>query len=88
MGSSSVLGFDIEWAGSGPQERGVDRRSGKTIVRANPALYRPAEVESLIGQPRKAQEILGWQRKVAFADLVRLMAEADDRRVRDNSNCI
>jgi GDPmannose 4,6-dehydratase len=79
------LGFDIEWSGSGPEERGIDRRSGKTIIRVNPAFYRPAEVDQLIGNPKKAQEILGWQRKVGFEDLVTLMTEADDRRVRDTS---
>jgi len=79
------LGFDIEWSGSGLDERGIDRRSGKTVVRVNPAFYRPAEVDSLIGNPKKAEEILGWQRKVGFEELVGRMAEADDKRVRENS---
>jgi GDPmannose 4,6-dehydratase len=78
------LGFDIEWSGAGPDERGVDRRSGKTIVRVNPAFYRPAEVDQLIGNPKRAQEILGWRRKTGFEELVALMADADDRRVLDN----
>jgi GDPmannose 4,6-dehydratase len=78
------LGFDIEWSGSGPDEQGIDRRTGKTLVRVNPAFYRPAEVDVLIGNPKKAQEILGWKRKVGFEELVTLMVEADDRRVRDN----
>jgi GDPmannose 4,6-dehydratase len=82
--AASRLGFDIEWSGSGPDERGTDRRSGKTIVRVNPAFYRPAEVDTLVGNPRKAQEILGWQRKIGFEELVSLMAEADDKRARDN----
>ena len=77
------LGFDIEWSGSGPDEQGTDRRSGKTIVRINPAFYRPAEVDVLVGNPKKAQEILGWQRKIGFEELVALMAEADDKRARD-----
>ena len=79
------LGFDIEWSGSGPDERGIDRRSGKTIIRVNPAFYRPVEVDLLIGNPEKAQKILGWQRKIGFEELVTLMAEADDKRVRDHS---
>jgi GDPmannose 4,6-dehydratase len=77
------LEFDIEWSGSGPDERGTDRRSGKTIVRVSPEFYRPAEVDVLIGNPQKAQEILGWQRKIGFEELVTLMVEADDKRVRD-----
>jgi GDPmannose 4,6-dehydratase len=82
--AASRLGFDIEWSGAGPDERGTDRRSGKVVVRVNPALYRPAEVDALVGNPKKAQDVLGWKRSVGFAELVTLMAEADDRRVRDN----
>jgi GDPmannose 4,6-dehydratase len=82
--AASRLGFDIEWSGSGPEERGTDRRSGKTIVRVDPAFYRPAEVDMLVGNPKKAQEILGWRRKIGFEELVALMAEADDKRARDN----
>jgi GDPmannose 4,6-dehydratase len=78
------LQFDIEWSGAGPDERGTDRRSGKTIVRVNPAFYRPAEVDHLVGNPRKAREVLGWRCKTGFEELVTLMAEADDKRVRDN----
>jgi len=82
--AASRFQFDIEWSGAGPDERGIDRRSGKTIVRVNPAFYRPAEVDKLAGNPRKAQEVLGWRRKIGFDELVTLMAEADARRVRDN----
>jgi len=70
--------------GGGPDERGTDRRSGKTIVRVNPAFYRPAEVDQLVGNPKKAQEVLGWRRKIGFEELVTLMVEADDKRARDN----
>jgi GDPmannose 4,6-dehydratase len=82
--AATRLGFDIEWSGSGPDEQGRDRRSGKTIVRVNPAFYRPAEVDTLVGNPKKAQEILGWQRKIGFEALVALMADADDKRAHDN----
>jgi GDPmannose 4,6-dehydratase len=78
------LEFDIEWSGSGPDETGVDRRSGQTIVRINPEFYRPAEVDILVGSAKKAHEILGWRRKLGFEELAMLMAEADDKRVRDN----
>ena len=82
--AASRLQFDIEWSGSGLDERGTDRRSGKTIVGVNPAFYRPAEVDQLVGNPKKAQEVLGWRRKIGFEELVTLMVEADDKRVRDN----
>lgn len=86
--AAQPLGFAIEWSGTGPDECGIDRRSGRTLVRVNPAFYRPAEVDVLIGNPAKAEKILGWRRKVAFAELVRLMAEADDRRARDDDTAI
>jgi len=83
--AARCIDFDLEWSGSGEQERGIDRRSGRVIVRINPAFYRPAEVELLIGDPMKAQQILGWERKIGFEQLVAMMAEADARRVRDAS---
>ncbi len=79
------LGFDLEWVGAGAYERGIDRRSGKLLVRVNPALYRPAEVDALVGNSKKARQVLGWQPAIGFDELVTLMAEADERRVRDNS---
>jgi GDPmannose 4,6-dehydratase len=71
------LGFDIEWTGAGVEERGMDRRSGKTIIRVNPAFYRPTEVDLLVGDPRKAQDMMGWRRQIGFAELVTMMVEAD-----------
>jgi GDPmannose 4,6-dehydratase len=81
--AASRLGFAIEWSGKDAEEIGIDRKSGRTIVRVNPAFYRPAEVDILLGRPARAERALGWKRKVGFADLVTLMAEADDKRVRD-----
>ena len=81
--AANRLGFDLEWSGAGSEERGTDRRSGKTVVRVNPEFYRPAEVDLLIGNPQKAEQLLGWKRKLGFAELVARMVEADDRRVRD-----
>jgi GDPmannose 4,6-dehydratase len=77
------LGFDIEWLGTGSEEIGRDCKSGKTLVRVNPAFYRPAEVDRLIGNPKKAEAVLGWRRKVGFEELVTMMMEADDKSVRD-----
>jgi GDPmannose 4,6-dehydratase len=83
--AASCLGFDLEWTGGRETERGIDRRTGKTVVRVNPTFYRPADVELLIGDSTKAQRLLGWERKLGFEDLVMLMAEADARRVRDGA---
>src|SRR6185312_3155821 len=54
------VGRSIEWRGKGIQETGVDRMSGKTVVRIDPAYFRPTEVDSLIGDSSKAREKLGW----------------------------
>lgn len=70
----------IEWHGTGIDEIGVDRATGKTRVRVNPAFYRPAEVELLIGNPAKAQRKLGWSARMPVEELCRVMVEADLRR--------
>jgi GDPmannose 4,6-dehydratase len=81
--AGEALGFDIAWEGSGVEERGIDRRSGRTIVSVNPVHFRPAEVDVLTGDPSKAAARLGWRPQVSFPELVAMMVEADDRRVRD-----
>ncbi|MEI7577119.1 MAG: GDP-mannose 4,6-dehydratase [Armatimonadota bacterium] len=75
--ASRFVGFEIEWAGSAEAEIGVDKKTGRTIVKINPAFYRPAEVELLIGDPAKAEKVLGWQRKMSFEGLVEAMQQAD-----------
>ena len=71
------LDMELEWTGQGFEETGTDRQSGKTLVRVDPKYFRPTEVEMLIGDPSKAKEILGWEPKVKFKDLVRIMVESD-----------
>jgi GDPmannose 4,6-dehydratase len=78
------LGFDIVWQGTGVDECGVDRASGKVVVRVNPQFFRPAEVDVVCGDAGKAYRELGWKPHTPFAELVRLMTEADDRRVRED----
>jgi len=72
-----ILGIQIRWQGTGVQEVGIDVQSGKTIVRVDPGYFRPAEVELLLGNPAKAERLLGWKRKVDFDTLVKEMVEAD-----------
>jgi GDPmannose 4,6-dehydratase len=81
--AADALGFSIGWEGTGKATRGIDRRSGRVLVTINPIHYRPAEVDLLVGDFSKAKESLGWQPTVALPDLVAMMAEADDRRVRE-----
>jgi GDPmannose 4,6-dehydratase len=81
--AGECLGFGIEWRGAGEAECGIDRKSGRTIVKVNPRFYRPAEAVALCGNPAKAESLLGWQREISFPTLIAMMAESDDRRVRD-----
>lgn len=71
------LGMEIIWQGKGLEERGVDRKTGKTIVAVDPAYFRPKEVHNLIGDASRAKEILGWQPKVTFKELVEIMVKSD-----------
>lgn len=77
-----ALGITIEWQGSGIDEHGIDKATGKTIVSINPSLFRPAEVNLLLGDATKAESELGWKREVSFPELVRRMAENDLRLVK------
>jgi GDPmannose 4,6-dehydratase len=79
-----AMGFDIQFDGRGVDERGIDRISGREVVRVNEKFYRPAEVHRLLGNPAKAKAKLGWAPQVSFEAMVAMMAEADLRRVRDN----
>lgn len=71
------IGVNIEWRGTGVDTIGVDKATGKTVVKVNPEYFRPAEVDILLGNPAKAERVLGWKRKTDFAGLVELMVEHD-----------
>jgi GDPmannose 4,6-dehydratase len=75
--AARVAGFDIKWEGERDSELGRDRTTGTVIVQVDPAYYRPAEVDLLLGNPSKAKVKLGWEPKVKFAELVELMMRAD-----------
>ncbi|MCA3279065.1 MAG: GDP-mannose 4,6-dehydratase [Roseomonas sp.] len=79
----SAAGITIVWRGSGIDEVGVDVATGATRVRINPAFFRPAEVDLLIGDASKAKQILGWEARMGIEELARTMVEADLRRNRD-----
>ncbi|MCI8364414.1 MAG: GDP-mannose 4,6-dehydratase [Eubacterium sp.] len=71
------VGIDVEWKGQGVDEIGVDKATGKTIVTINPKFFRPAEVEVLLGDPAKAEKVLGWKRNISFSQLVEGMVKND-----------
>jgi GDPmannose 4,6-dehydratase len=73
------IGVKIVWRGSGRQETGIDRVSGRTLVEIDPRYHRPAEVDVLVGNPAKAQSVLGWRHRVTFPELVAEMVAEDLR---------
>jgi GDPmannose 4,6-dehydratase len=75
--AAGELGMDIEWRGSGLDEVGVDRNTGREIIVVDPRYFRPTEVETLLGDPSKAKRVLGWRARTSFADLVKEMVTAD-----------
>jgi GDPmannose 4,6-dehydratase len=75
--SAKQLGIAIKWEGEGIDEKGINAANGKTIVAVDPRYFRPTEVETLLGDPSKAKQKLGWEPKIAFQALVREMTEAD-----------
>ena len=71
-------GFELYWEGSGLEEKGYDRATGKMLVCVNPAWFRPTDVDNLWGDPTKAKTVLGWNpQKTSYEELVRIMAEHD-----------
>ena len=82
--AASHLEMEIRWQGEGLEERGIDAASGKTIVAIDPRYFRPTEVDTLLGDPTKAKEKLGWVPRCSFEQLVQEMVESDlDRAKRD-----
>ena len=75
--SGAELGMRIEWRGKGVQEQGVDTVSGRTIVKIDERYFRPTEVETLLGDPSKARQKLGWVATTGFDTLVKEMVAAD-----------
>lgn len=76
-----AVDIEVMFEGKAEQEIGVDVATGKTVMRVNPAFYRPAEVELLIGNPAKAKNVLGWAPVTTLEQLCAMMVEADLRRV-------
>ena len=74
------IGIEIEWSGEGVDEIGKDKATGKVHVKVDPKYFRPTEVESLMADSGKSKELLGWERKITFDDLLRIMVDSDMRK--------
>ena len=75
--SAKNLGINIKWIGKGINEKGIDKKNGKTIVKVGKRYFRPTEVDTLLGDARKAKKILKWKPKITFNQMVKEMIECD-----------
>ena len=77
-----AVGIELEFRGEGAEEKGYDKRTGRVIVEVSPDFYRPTDVVNLLGDPGKAQRVLGWNpQKTSFEELVTLMVKHDMQKV-------
>ncbi len=77
VAAGKQLGLKIDWRGTGVDEVGVDSGTGRTLVRIDPRYFRPTEVETLVGDPTKARQKLGWSAECSFEELVEEMVRSD-----------
>ena len=77
--TAPYVGFDIEWKGKGINEKGIDKKTGKTIIEIDSKYFRPSEVDVLIGNPAKAKEKMGWEAKVGIDELAKIMMQSDKK---------
>ncbi len=80
------LGMEIEWKGSGVDEKGLDKATGKTLIEIDPRYFRPTEVDLLLGDASKAERELGWKPKTKFYELVSMMTQADLELMQNKKN--
>lgn len=71
------VGIRMQWNGSGVAEKGVDAKTGRTLVEVDPRYFRPTEVDLLIGDPSKAERVLGWKATTSLEQMVREMVQSD-----------
>ena len=76
------INVNIEWIGTGINEKGLDKKTGRCLVEVDTRYFRPSEVEQLLGDATKAKEMLGWESKISFEDLVSEMVENDLREIK------
>ncbi|MCB1563548.1 MAG: GDP-mannose 4,6-dehydratase [Alphaproteobacteria bacterium] len=76
------IGVKLKWSGRGAEETALDAKTGRLLVRVDPALFRPKEVHALLGDASKAREVLGWRPKIRFEALVADLLNADRQLLR------
>jgi GDPmannose 4,6-dehydratase len=71
-------GISIKWEGENENEKGIDVKTGNTLIEVDPRYYRPTEVDQLLGDPTKAKKLLGWNpTKTSFEQLIKIMVKHD-----------
>ena len=85
--AAAELGIHMGWMGHGGEEKGYDTGTGNCIVAVDPRYYRPTEVETLLGDPSKAREKLGWTPQITFEELVREMVREDLKAAERDALC-
>jgi len=81
------IDISIEWQGSGLTETGRDASSGRVLVQVDPRYFRPTEVDFLLGDPSRAREKLGWEPRIPFEDMVRMMVHEDIQEAEKDQLC-
>ena len=85
--AAAELGIDIQWEGSGKAEKGIDRKTGSQIIAVDPGYFRPTEVDTLLGDPSKARQKLGWEPETPFDQMVQEMVQSDLAQARKDHLC-
>ncbi|WP_319468937.1 GDP-mannose 4,6-dehydratase [uncultured Pseudodesulfovibrio sp.] len=85
--AATDLDIQIEWKGEGENEKGYDKETGNQIIAIDPKYYRPTEVETLLGDPSKARNELGWEPRITFNEMVREMVREDLREAEREALC-
>lgn len=85
--AAKELGIAIQWEGEGINEKGVNAANGKTIVAVDQTYFRPTEVDTLLGDPSKAKEKLGWAPRISFGELVKEMVQVDLEEAKRDELC-
>ena len=85
--AAKCIDVEVDWSGSGIDEKGINKATGDIIVEVDPRYFRPTEVESLLGDPGKAKEKLGWMPTTSFEDMVQEMIEKDIQMAERDALC-
>ena len=80
--AAACVDLAIEWRGSASATEGLDLKSGRVLVKIDPAFYRPADITLTVGNPGKAARVLGWRATLNFEKLIAMMIEADLARIK------